>query len=469
MEHGLCLVVDRLWSVRPFEATVFTRGIAGFQRAERLRANALLIADMAASVLTFLVAINGMQAFTACDAAVWMAVPICAAVLAGLHNRGDYSRRAALADEFGGLIRYSAYALLSHLLLNLTIFGQPYWQLLLAWIGLPLAAVGTRRLAARLLSRTGLWSVRTMLVGSDRAMEAVGSMLAAQPMTGLQLVGRMDRATLAAYSKPPSWDALLARHGASLVLVADEGDTAHQSVLRSLALARVPVIHAVVVHRMLHAGGASSSMPPFGINVVERLAKAVLDFVVTISMCLVLAPLLIGIAVVVRLDGGPALFRHERVGHGGRTFSCLKFRTMVVSGDAVLRELLARDPAAAQEWAATHKLRRDPRITPIGKFLRATSLDELPQLLNVLRGEMSLVGPRPVIVSELSRYGANAAYYLAWVPGLTGLWQVSGRSDTSYEQRVQLDTAYVLTWTFWNDLAILFRTVPAVLLKRGAI
>jgi undecaprenyl-phosphate galactose phosphotransferase len=442
--------------------------MAVFQRAERLRANALLVADMAASALTFLVAITGTQAFTTCNAAVWMAVPISAAVLAGLHNRGDYSRKGALAEEFDGLIRYSAYALLLHLLLNLAIFGQPCWQLLLAWIGLPLAAVGTRRVAARLLSRTGLWSVRTMLVGSDRAMEAVGSMLA-QPMTGLQLVGRMDRATLAALSKPPSWDAFLARHDASVVLVADGGDAADQSVMKSLALAGVPVIHTVVLHRMLQAGDASSSMGPFGINVVERLAKALLDFVVTISMCLVLAPLLIGVAVVVRMDGGPALFRHERVGHGGRTFFCLKFRTMIVSADAALEELLARDPAASQEWAETYKLRRDPRITRIGRFLRATSLDELPQLLNVLRGEMSLVGPRPIIVGELSRYGANAAYYLASVPGLTGLWQVSGRSDTSYERRVQLDTAYALTWTFWNDLAILLRTVPAVLLKRGAI
>jgi undecaprenyl-phosphate galactose phosphotransferase len=429
---------------------------------------ALLAADIIAFLLTLLVAANGTTAFMTSDPAVWVAVPIFTAVLAGLHDRGEYSYKAALAGEFACLSRYSAYALLLHLLLNLTVFQQPYWNLQWVWVGLPLAAVGMRRLAGLLLTRTGLRPTRTMLIGSDRAMEAVRSMLLTRPMTGLQLVGTLDWATLAADGKPPPWDALLDQHNASLVVVAARGDAADQAVLKSLALAQVPNLPVVVLDRTQWVGDASGPALWFGRNLAERIAKTSLDFIVALSMCLFLAPLLVGVAIVVRLDGGPALFRHERVGYRGRTFFCLKFRTMAISGDAMLQEVLTRDADARREWAATHKLRHDPRVTPIGRVLRATSLDELPQLLNVLRGEMSLVGPRPVIVSELSRYGADAAYYLAAMPGVTGLWQVSGRSETSYDRRVQLDTAYVRTWTFWNDIAILFRTVPAVLLRRGA-
>ncbi len=472
MENGLCAIVDPFWPVRQVKSVSAAR-VATFQRAEGLRAVALIGADTLA-LLALLVAANGAVAPVTVDAAVWIAVPIFAAVLAGLHDRGQYSRKAALAGELGCLFRYSAYALLLHLTLNLAAFHEPRWQVLLVWLGLPVAAVSARRLAALLLARSGLWSVRTMLVGSDRAMEAVASMLLAQPSAGLQLVGRVDRSALAAEEKAPAWDVLLAQHDATLVVVAAGADAADQAVLNSLALAQVPAIRVIVPDPvqqggMQQGGERDASMRRLGRNLVGRAAKTLLDFVVALSMGLVLAPLLMGIAIVVRLDGGPVLFRHERVGYRGRTFLCLKFRTMAASGDAALRDLLARDPAARQEWAETHKLRHDPRVTPVGRLLRATSLDELPQLLNVLRGEMSLVGPRPVIMAELSRYGADAAYYLAATPGLTGLWQVSGRSETSYEQRVQLDTAYVRTWTFWTDVAILLRTVPAVLLKRGAV
>jgi undecaprenyl-phosphate galactose phosphotransferase len=146
----------------------------------------------------------------------------------------------------------------------------------------------------------------------------------------------------------------------------------------------------------------------------------------------------------------------------------LKFRSMTTNSAAVLAELLQSDPLAAAEWDATQKLKNDPRITGIGRLLRATSLDEIPQLLNVLRLDMSLVGPRPIVEAEVARYGENIAQYYAGRPGLTGLWQVSGRSDTSYAQRVALDTQYVSTWSFWQDVRILARTIPAVIRRRGA-
>jgi UDP-galactose-lipid carrier transferase len=142
---------------------------------------------------------------------------------------------------------------------------------------------------------------------------------------------------------------------------------------------------------------------------------------------------------------------------------------MVTNSDRVLTDLLARDPDATAEWQATQKLRRDPRVTPIGRFLRKTSLDELPQLVNVLRGDMSLVGPRPIVAAERRFYGKHIDDYYSIRPGITGLWQISGRSDTSYERRVELDVWYVRNWTLWRDVVILLKTLPIVLLRRGAV
>lgn len=202
---------------------------------------------------------------------------------------------------------------------------------------------------------------------------------------------------------------------------------------------------------------------------LAQFCKAAFDVAAAMLALLFLAPLLIVVGVLVKLDGGPVLFAHTRIGRGGKRFPCLKFRSMVVDSDVVLRRLLESDPRAAQEWAATQKLRDDPRITWIGRILRKTSLDELPQLFNVLRRDMSLVGPRPIVATELTRYGQDIVYYLSARPGITGLWQVSGRSDTSYAQRVALDIAYVRDWSLWMDMAIVARTIPAVLKRKGAV
>lgn len=182
-----------------------------------------------------------------------------------------------------------------------------------------------------------------------------------------------------------------------------------------------------------------------------------------------LAPLMMVIAVVVRLGNrAPVLYAHRRIGRNGRGFGCLKFRTMHPDGDRRLAARLASDPALAAEWSRTRKLARDPRVSTVGRLLRRTSLDELPQLFNVLRGDMSMVGPRPVTSEELPRYGSSARAYLAVRPGLTGLWQVSGRNDLSYGERVRLDARYVRERTLLGDLAILLRTPVVMLLRRGA-
>ncbi|HSB21613.1 MAG TPA: sugar transferase [Burkholderiaceae bacterium] len=169
-----------------------------------------------------------------------------------------------------------------------------------------------------------------------------------------------------------------------------------------------------------------------------------------------------------RHDGAPVLFAHYRVGRHGKLFRCLKFRTMHHESQQRLAQVLANDPMAREQWQRDQKLADDPRVTPVGRFLRQTSLDELPQLINVLRGEMRLVGPRPITVGELTRYGSTRWHYLSVWPGMTGLWQVSGRNETSYAQRVALDRRYVEQHTLAMDLRILLRTVKVVLRREGA-
>jgi exopolysaccharide production protein ExoY len=194
-----------------------------------------------------------------------------------------------------------------------------------------------------------------------------------------------------------------------------------------------------------------------------------LNFVSALVILVLLSPLFIAVALLIwRHDGRPLMFGHYRVGAGGRLFRCWKFRTMVRDAEHALAAHLEANPAAREEWARDHKLAHDPRITPIGRLLRRTSLDELPQLFNVLAGDMNLVGPRPITVTELTRYGIVRWHYLSVRPGMTGLWQVSGRNDVSYEQRVALDRQYVEQRSIWNDVVILVKTVGVVAGSKGA-
>ena len=201
---------------------------------------------------------------------------------------------------------------------------------------------------------------------------------------------------------------------------------------------------------------------------LEALAQT-LNRVAAALLLIALGPAMLAVAWQVwRQDRGPVLFGHYRVGRDGKLFRCLKFRTMRLDAQKMLNELLERDVDARAEWERDCKLTNDPRVTPIGDYLRRTSLDELPQLLNVLRGEMSLVGPRPITVQELTKYGQVRWHYLSVRPGITGLWQVSGRSDTSYDQRVDLDRRYVEARSPWVDLWLLIKTVKVVLMRDGA-
>lgn len=214
-------------------------------------------------------------------------------------------------------------------------------------------------------------------------------------------------------------------------------------------------------------GGEPSRHANDGVR--AETASDLLNVTIATLLLVFILPLLAIIALAIFLqDGGPVVFAHRRVGQSGKHFYCLKFRSMAADAEARLADLLASNPQARAEWALDHKLKSDPRITKLGNFLRKSSLDELPQLFNVLRGEMSLVGPRPIVDSEVSRYGHRFQHYCAVKPGITGLWQISGRNDVSYRQRVAMDCTYARSKNVALDLWILVATVPAVLLRRGS-
>lgn len=220
-------------------------------------------------------------------------------------------------------------------------------------------------------------------------------------------------------------------------------------------------------------GSASAGVLSFAIQPPSRSGtfdhERTINVILASILLMVFAPFLAVVAALIWLeDRGPVIFRHRRIGRNGRSFNCLKFRSMATHAEMRLARLLKDDPVARAEWDRDHKLRNDPRITHIGRFLRASSLDEIPQLINVIRGEMSLVGPRPIVKDEVVRYGRRIESYLKVRPGITGLWQVSGRNDVSYRRRVAMDVLYARRKSFSQDLVILFCTIPAVLLRKGS-
>ena len=224
----------------------------------------------------------------------------------------------------------------------------------------------------------------------------------------------------------------------------------------------------------MKSASRSASSPFFssvaaGAPPVGGISKRSFDILAALAALILLSPIFVLIMALVKYtDGGSLFYGHRRIGYNGSTFRCLKFRTMAENGDAILQQHLDENPEAFEEWRATRKLQDDPRVTVLGTVLRKLSLDELPQLINILKGEMSIVGPRPVVEDELELYEASAVYYLRSRPGLTGLWQVSGRNDVSYAARIAFDTHYVRNWSLTRDLVIVVRTIPAVCLSRGS-
>jgi exopolysaccharide production protein ExoY len=251
-------------------------------------------------------------------------------------------------------------------------------------------------------------------------------------------------------------DDLVVVSGRDLLIVADDG--APIRAVNDVALLSDPDQVVAILDR------SDVRRDPF-----RRAVKRAFDVATGIVALVVCVPVMLAIALAIGCTSrGPMLYVHRRVGRNGRTFPLVKFRTMRCDADAVLAEHLARHPELARQWARSRKLNPDPRVTRVGRLMRRASLDELPQLLNVIAGHMSIVGPRPVMEDELAHYGARQDEILALRPGLTGLWAVSGRSDVGYEERAELEHRYVRTWGIRRDLAIVLRTIPAVFRGSGA-
>lgn len=231
----------------------------------------------------------------------------------------------------------------------------------------------------------------------------------------------------------------------------------------------------IIVHESLNFGNQWARPVDLGqhlgLEVMQRLldtkrvaAKRCVDVLLALSLLIVLLPVFILLSLIITLSSpGPVFFRHQRLGRGGKPFKAWKFRTMVANADTVLKDMLAKNSDLCKAWEVCHKLPKDPRITPVGRFLRRTSLDELPQLFNVIHGEMSLIGPRPIVQAEIEKYGESYKMVSKVRPGMTGLWQVSGRSRLTYAERVELDAYYIKNWSFWLDMYILLKTPAAVL------
>jgi lipopolysaccharide/colanic/teichoic acid biosynthesis glycosyltransferase len=220
--------------------------------------------------------------------------------------------------------------------------------------------------------------------------------------------------------------------------------------------------------------GAAAGVLQFERSPRHTFAYGVLKRALDLFIILLFSPIILLVIAIIAASvsfgsPGPVFFSHRRIDRHGSFFSMWKFRTMVMNGQHLLEEYFETNPEAREEWRATQKLKNDPRVTPIGNFLRRTSLDELPQLWNVFIGDMSLVGPRPIVAAEVEKYGPYFADYCLVKPGVTGLWQISGRSETTYQERIELDRQYAHTWTLSGDIRILFKTLSTVIKQRGAV
>jgi Undecaprenyl-phosphate galactose phosphotransferase WbaP len=361
--------------------------------------------------------------------------------------------------------------------------------ILFSWsLGLLLVAPMSRYLVKRAMMKVGLWGKPVVILGSWEGGARMSKVLQENWQLGFRSVGVFDdplTPTEGALESVPYGGTLtgavsLAReHGVDTAIFAmPQVQREHLGRLVNFASTSFRYIivmpdlngitNSVVVARDF-AGDFGVEIKHNLLDPAARRVKRGLDMVGVLVGGLLLSPLLLAIFVLIKLDSpGPAVFVQKRPGLNGKTFKIFKFRTMYADAEQILEQLILENPVFAQEFEKHGKLTKDPRITRIGRFLRKTSLDELPQLWNVLRGEMSLVGPRPYLFSQLVQMSGSEALISRIAPGISGLWQVSGRSETTFEQRVDLDVYYVRNWSVWLDLVILVRTVGSVLFRRGA-
>lgn len=400
-----------------------------------------------------------------------------------------YARRRALYDELWQCINAVFLAALVQIAVTAVTGASDLWPVAVLW-SLVIILLPTLRWWIRtILDDLGLWRRPVVIVGTgENALSAI------KAVTDDFTLGYKVLAVADPDASGELLSSIQLDTGLPVVSL-DQVDNTSDKVQVLIALdslqneeAQKIVQRLVASNRRVHMIPSLRGLPTMGMQVSHffshntvmltmrnnlaradfKIMKRVFDVLASGLGLLLLSPLFFIVSLKVMQDGGPAFYGHERVGKRGKPFKCLKFRSMHIDSQRMLKELLENDADARAEWELDFKLKDDPRITAIGKFIRETSIDELPQLINVFRGEMSLVGPRPIITEELQRYGDFQQFYLRVSPGITGLWQVSGRSDTSYDERVGLDVWYTQNWSIVYDIAILLKTVGVVFGKKGA-
>lgn len=472
----------------------------------RLTKLALLLSDASALVLSGLLATSLSMAFdpsAPANYAEWMATQslprylgwvlvVVVGLVLFLGRYQHYSERKPFWRELGEVFHNIFWlAVLDMALMSMARWNASRLWWLLVWL-LAMALVPLMRSAViRLLLRLNLWQRPTVLIGAGpNAVEALLA-LRSEPLMGFEVVGclavhsdesatAVDDADLPPLLTKEQLQRLSLHAGLQVVIALEHHESVEREKwMRQLAQWKVQDVSVIPALRGIPLYGTDISYF-FSHEVAllsvsnnlrhwpARLSKRAFDIVASLVLLVLLSTLMLYFVWRIRQDGGPAIFSHQRVGRNGKLFPCYKFRSMVVNAQEQLKLLLAANPQLRAQWEQDHKLKCDPRISAVGRYLRETSLDELPQLFNVLRGEMSLVGPRPIVTAELERYGEDVEYFLMVRPGITGLWQVSGRNDVDYDTRVYLDTWYVKNWSLWYDIAILCKTVRVVFKRDGA-
>ena len=400
-----------------------------------------------------------------------------------------YSDRRPFWDEMGDIL--SLISILA--VLDMTLIASTRWNAsrlwwLLVWLSAGIAIVWGRVLTRSVLRKLGLWIRPTIIIGHGENATEAAIALQSEPRMGFQVAGYVNvedkqpelKLNGRSLKNIKQLEALADQPGIQWVIALEHSQSEQREHwLRTLtqwgatdisvipAMRGVPLYGTDIAHFFSHEVALLRVRNNLR-RWPARLTKRLFDTSLAALILVFISPLMLLIALALKMEGGNVLFAHQRIGKNGRKFYCYKFRSMVPNAEQQLQVLLQENPVLKEEWNKEHKLKDDPRISQLGDFLRRTSLDELPQLLNVIKSEMSLVGPRPIVQEELQKYGIEKSYYLMVRPGMTGLWQVSGRNNVDYETRVYLDAWYVKNWSLWYDLAILFKTIRVVFDKRGA-
>ena len=412
---------------------------------------------------------------------------------------GHYTKRRPLWDEISEVIRVIfMLSVIDATVLYLTKLQFSRFWFLGIWMLAVFLVPVWRMLARNWLKSMGIWQLPVFILGTGKnALDAMKA-LYSQPEMGLNVIAFIqpcketsdeEETVYLDYNKErypihfmpeESIIRMVSQFDHPIIIVALEEDGFLEKTKLIIKLSKfcddlrvippvrgLPLFGATIEHFFRHEIfflSLKNNLSKPGLRFIKRLVDIVLSFLLIV----VLSPAFLFLSWIIKKDGGPAFFLHKRIGRNGSTFNCIKFRTMINGSEKILKDILESDPSVKDSWEKDFKLKDDPRTTKIGHYLRKYSLDELPQLFNILLGEMSLVGPRPIVEEEIEKYSDSISFYLEIRPGMTGLWQVSGRNDTDYEYRVYLDSWYVKNWSLWYDFIILVKTIRVVLKREGA-